>query len=390
MVCIIHTNINNSRTGNDSLMQIVKELQAGIAVVSEPYDTRKSNLNWIYSSDKKPTVGIYWSKVKDMFGPMQLVRKGEGYACVRWNGFYIMGCYFSPNKRVNEFKRYLSEIGLVIGSLRNYPLIIMGNFNARHKNWDSNAKTRQGYGQKLFDWSINMELAVMNRKDVTTCRRPQGQSVIDITLVNKHAANKVKEWKVEEEYPVISDHCTITMQLEDGVARRINKVINSNFPRWNYKKVDLDALQGFAESMVWGRERSREVSPNSLAEWLDKGMRDLANASMPRSFGGGRRQAYWWNSKVTDLRKMMIKKRRKLTNYKSKNRNRNITNREIIENDMYIEYRKALKEYKDSIRKSKRDSWNRSLKELNKEPWGTAFKIATLKIRPAIHHAFIL
>jgi hypothetical protein len=160
---------NNSRAGNDSLMQIIKELQAGIAVVSEPFfDKRRSNSSWIYSSEKKPTVGIYRNKIKDMFGPIQLIRKGEGYVCVRWNKVYIIGCYFSPNKLVSEFDCYLNGIGLIVNSLRKYPCMVMGDFNERHRNWDSNANMGRGYEQKLFDWSINMELAVINKKNVTT------------------------------------------------------------------------------------------------------------------------------------------------------------------------------------------------------------------------------
>jgi hypothetical protein len=73
--------------------------------------------------------------------------------------------------------------------------------------------------------------------------------------VNKNIASRVREWKVEEEYPVISDHCTISMQLEDDEAKKKNKKINNNFPRWNFKKVNIDMLR--AESMVWGMEKQR-------------------------------------------------------------------------------------------------------------------------------------
>jgi hypothetical protein len=79
----------------------------------------------------------------------------------------------------------------------------------------------------------------------------------------------------------------------------------------------------------------------------------------------------------------MVEIRRKVTRYR---RNKNV-NSEVMENSIYKEYRNVLKSYKNSIRKAKRDSWNKTLKELDKEPCGIAFKIATLKIRPAIHIA---
>lgn len=81
--------------------------------------------------------------------PIQLIRNGEGYVCVKWNELYIIGCYFSPNKTVDDFDCYLNVIYEVVNDLRNHPCIVMGDFNARHRNWDSKLTT--GYGQRLFD-----------------------------------------------------------------------------------------------------------------------------------------------------------------------------------------------------------------------------------------------
>jgi hypothetical protein len=135
MATILQTNANNSRLGSDTLMQVVKELQAGIVVVAEPHFNKNENPCWFYSSEKRPTVGIFWNKIKDIFAPVQ-IKNGNGYVCVKWN-VYIVGCYFSPNRLIGEFARYLDSLQDVIDGIKNSPIIMMGDFNARHNSWDS-------------------------------------------------------------------------------------------------------------------------------------------------------------------------------------------------------------------------------------------------------------
>jgi endonuclease/exonuclease/phosphatase family metal-dependent hydrolase len=97
--------------------------------------------------------------------------------------------------------------------MKGSPWIIMGDFNARHKNWDS--KGNSITGQMLLDWSIDLNLNILNRKNATTCRRVQGESVVDITMVNSLAARLVLDWKLEEEYPIFSDHRVISLRTKE-------------------------------------------------------------------------------------------------------------------------------------------------------------------------------
>jgi hypothetical protein len=82
MVYIVQTNTNNSKMGIDMLIQAMKELKAGIAVVAEPHLVN-NNPCWLYSSERKPTVGIFWCKTKKRFMPMQFISNGKGFVCVK-------------------------------------------------------------------------------------------------------------------------------------------------------------------------------------------------------------------------------------------------------------------------------------------------------------------
>jgi hypothetical protein len=199
---------------------------------------------------------------------------------------------------------------------------------------------------------LNLNLVVINKKNVTTCKRYQGESVVDITMVNQYALDKVTSWRVEEEHPIVSDHCVISMQIINDTSKFRYKRIVNKFPRWNYKKVNVDFLQGSAECLVWGSGVSGDFLLNSLVKWMNSSMRILSDSSMPRSNGGHRKATYWWNNEIADLRTQMIGIRRKITRY-GKNVNRNVNSKLLVDR-LYIEYREIVKKYKNSIRKKKK------------------------------------
>jgi hypothetical protein len=265
MVTLLQTNLNNFRKGMVTLTQVIEELDAGLVIVAKPviFD---GDPRWIYSGEKKPKVGIFWRKVSKIHAPMQMIKNGAGYVLVRWNRIYVMGCYFSPNRTVGEFSKYLTRISTVIRNLKNVPLIIAGDFNARHGNWDSGDTNH--FGKKFFDWIVNESLVILNNKDETTCRRYQGELVIDIMLVNSLAKKMVTQWRIEEDRRILSDHCVISMKISARTARDIFMQSSEKFPKWNYKKINIDFLTGFAESRVWGMESLGEFSAGTLASWI--------------------------------------------------------------------------------------------------------------------------
>jgi hypothetical protein len=269
----------------------------------------------------------------------------------------------------------LYRISAVIRNIKNSPIIIAGDFNARHGNWDS--RDTNNFGKKLFDWLVVENFVVLNKKDETTCRRYQGESVIDLTLVNSQAKKMITQWRIEEDRPILSDHCVISMKINARIAKDIFIQNSEKFPKWNYKKIDIDFLTGYAECQVWGMGLLGEFSTMSLVDWISETMRDFSEVSMPRSYGVRKEATYWWNEDIAEYRAKTISARRKVTRYK-KNRN------DLEFKRLHKEYKLIVKNYKKLIWSAKKVAWNELLKDLDKDPWGMAFKIVTKKLTPAV------
>lgn len=56
----------------------------------------------------------------------------------------IGSCYISLNLPIRQFNAYLDELYMVAIKYVGIPLLILGDFNARHKDWDPRSTTTRG------------------------------------------------------------------------------------------------------------------------------------------------------------------------------------------------------------------------------------------------------
>lgn len=131
MVKVLLHNVNHSRPAQDTLHQRYEETEAGLAVVVEPWKV-PMDLRWFCSGERKPTVGIFCTRVRQHHLPIRFIERGSGYVACKWNGLLILGSYFSPNRPIDDFKTFLDSITLVVNAHKNLPCLILGDFNARH------------------------------------------------------------------------------------------------------------------------------------------------------------------------------------------------------------------------------------------------------------------
>ncbi|EFN72349.1 hypothetical protein EAG_00171, partial [Camponotus floridanus] len=61
-------------------------------------------------------------------------------------------------------------------------------------------------GRLLEEWINERDLCVTNTGTNPTCVRPQGCSVVDITLTTASLAARVSNWEVLENVATLSDH----------------------------------------------------------------------------------------------------------------------------------------------------------------------------------------
>jgi len=52
-----------------------------------------------------------------------------------WGETVVVGVYFSPNRSLADFARYLDRVGVIVGRLLPGPVLIMGDVNAKAREW---------------------------------------------------------------------------------------------------------------------------------------------------------------------------------------------------------------------------------------------------------------
>ncbi|EFN86620.1 hypothetical protein EAI_11108, partial [Harpegnathos saltator] len=93
------------------------------------------------------------------------------------------------------------------------PVVIAGDFNAHSEGWGCSPRQRDPRGETVIGWAAGLGLLLMSRGSTSTCVRPGGRSVIDLTWATPLAAGMFQEWRVEAEGESLSDHRHIAWAL---------------------------------------------------------------------------------------------------------------------------------------------------------------------------------
>lgn len=107
---ILQTNINHSARAQDLLMQTMAEWGIGVSIVAEPYLVLRDRNGW--AGDNNNTIAIIKgdSNVESYTIPFAVIGRGDGCVAVKWGELVIIGIYFSPNKSLALFERFLDQV----------------------------------------------------------------------------------------------------------------------------------------------------------------------------------------------------------------------------------------------------------------------------------------
>jgi len=73
------------------------------------------------------------------------------------------------------------------------PVFLAGDFNAHSALWGSRRGNRRGGIVK--DWTAQLGLVLLNRGLVSTCVRPQGESIVDLTWATPRPSLGAEGWR---------------------------------------------------------------------------------------------------------------------------------------------------------------------------------------------------
>jgi len=122
---------------------------------------------------------------------------------VRYNQYYFLSIYISPNESDEDFQDTLDDLHLDICASGG-GCVITGDFNAKSVLWGSPRTNWRG--SVLERWAAGLDLRIINSGNVPTCVRHNGSSIIDLTWSSASICGMFSGWRVLPDVMSLSDH----------------------------------------------------------------------------------------------------------------------------------------------------------------------------------------
>ncbi|XP_011883892.1 PREDICTED: uncharacterized protein LOC105571035 [Vollenhovia emeryi] len=336
---VLQVNLNRSRLAQDMFLHSMAERGCGLGIAAEPNRVPRHPC-WAGSEDG--SVAITWRRIGDTHVHTSKIGGGEGWVAVKWGPLVVLGIYLRPSLSRYEYEDRLKSLEEWIRDCLPAPLMVAGDFNVKSALWGS--RRPDAKGGDLVEWATRLGLHLHNVGTTSTCVRPQGESIIDLTWSSPAAARWVTSWRVAEELEILSDHLPIEVELRRDQSRRPD----AGRPlRWAARKLDPDRLTAALVAATWTREPGAGGIEEKAA-WLRETMTAACDAAMPRATFAARKAAYWWTEEINDLRKASVRARRAL----QRERRRRTPSRNRLE-ELHEEYRERRAEIRLAIKKSR-------------------------------------
>lgn len=301
----LQLNCHHSKVCSGLVCKYVEKFDPIIALITEPW-INGGKVQGLTGGDKYFANGaratIMCRGVKSWPLP-HLNTKDMVAANVIWskNRITLASVYWDIKK--DDLPEGLSEVA----KIKDTPIIIGMDTNAHSALWgcpDTNSR-----GETLEEFIIHNDLYVANVGTQVTFSSPIGQSIIDVTLVNKKAWEMINDWKVEKEVEMGSDHLPITFKIigekELTFSRNLKKV------EWGKFRCELEKVH-WAEPEAWSCQlidsEANEIT-KTIKQVLDKVAPERERKSKNMSLT-------WWTEGLKNLRQRMKKARGKNERYK--------------------------------------------------------------------------
>jgi hypothetical protein len=262
-----------------------------MAIVAEPYFV-PSTSKWVGATDDSAAILVAATRTSPSF---TIKERGPGYVAVQWGRMVVVSTYFSPNRRRMEFLAHLTALEGVVRRAAPHPVIVAGDLNAKSRLWG--CPRTDVRGRDVESWVLSLGLHVMNRGTTPTCVRWQGTSIVDVTFATTSLANRIGDWRVEEEVETQSDHQYIRFGVSTaspGTPIQMGTTVSA-FPRWALTKLHPELAEEAALVRSWSSMPSHLTGDvNGMAENFAEDLQVVCRAAMPRAHAcPQKRQVYW-------------------------------------------------------------------------------------------------
>ena len=231
-----------------------------------------------------------------MFSNEDIVAVRVNNVCQSGDSFVFVSAYMAAEEPAPP--NLLRDL-LVFAENEQIPTIVGTDANAHYAIWgSSNVNPR---GEDLLAYCVSADLNFCNVGNKSTFRTKTREKVLDLTLVNRCAWDRVVGWHVSD-VPSFSDHMYIRFQAKSRIRKQAKMFRNVRRTCWNKYVNELE--QKLNERIL------RPVPVHSSKEDIDV----LANkvhsvitnsyeAVCPMRKSLSRKDNIWWNSELASLRK---------------------------------------------------------------------------------------
>lgn len=364
MINFLQINLAKSPEAHALAEVTIRNSKVDIVLVSEANKRYISeNEGWFKDSKSITAIKVFNKSMKVYDWGI-----GKGFVWIVIDDIQIFSCYVSPNVSLNEFKIFLDGIKTEINSSKYKRFIVGGDLNSKSYLWHS--RKEDDRGKELCEWIVEMNLDVMNKGNTPTFVRGKSSSIIDITMCSRNLTRKIENWRVTEDEN-LSDHQYIFFELIQCDRTTVKETMKDNSWRYNEKRKET-----FKEEL---NERLKEISKKGhigVEECVIVLQEMCQKIFGTREGRDGRPPVYWWNENIAEMRKQCHAGKRKMSRT---NKKRTSTDQEKSETrKRYYKLKEVLRQ---EINISKKKKWEELCADLNKNVWGSAYKIACKKLK---------
>ncbi|XP_041633333.1 uncharacterized protein [Drosophila kikkawai] len=255
---------------------------------------------------------------------------------------------------MEEFSCIIDELSDDIRGRSN--TTVGGDFNSWAQDWGSPSTNARG--RTILEAFATLDIALLNEGTQQTFNRAGAGSIIDLTYANSALACQAS-WRISEIYTA-SNHEAIVVSLGENPPRRT--VTPSANKAYRQDTLNPHAFSSALAGLATGDTDSANDAALKLAVAVDR----ACNASMQqlKTFRKHHKPVYWWNDDIATLRSSCLRARRLVQ------RARGSPNL-LARSEAYKSARSALK---NAIRTSKRECFLKLCDDVEKDPWGGAYK----------------
>ncbi|XP_067134743.1 uncharacterized protein [Centruroides vittatus] len=357
---ILQINLQRSKVASSEALQMVHDLNVDILAIQEPYIS--NNKVAMLGSSRVLTLANSSSVIKsglviynkDLLVHLMVQHCTQYYTTMKVEtdqpSLYIISFYCSP---AEDLRNALGQLGTTMNCLHGYPVLLMGDFNAKSHLWHSSVEDLRGY--LLCEFMAAYDLTSLNDSPLPTFSASTGESWIDVSLGNPILLKQKVDCSTLD-ITSASDHSYILTSIKGGKVRNTYRIINRT--NWDHFKHCLTSL--------W---RPLPFINLNSKEDLDNIILDLTNTIhealyLTTKVTVKKVDASWWDE---DLKK----KRKEVRRCKCKFRKETDP---YLKEQRRLEYLDCYKQYKHLINTSRTRSWkNFCTNKCGDNPWSVPY-----------------